>query len=286
MMHLDFLFENTLLLNFLSTCLIGISLIVVRALFLKALQQTVQFDHEDHRRAWVVNTRTLFLLLFVLLAICIWASEIRNLALSLATIAVAMVIASKEVIICIAGAFYRGMGRSFSIGNVIEINGSRGKVIDQTFLSTKILEIGPGPHLHHFTGRIITIPNAQFLTHSVINECFSEEFTLAVIEVNLPADANWQKAERSLVESALKEISPYLHHAKSELLKVQKTLWIDPPSLEPKVFLSFKQHDKIELKLRCAVPCNRKGKVEQAILRSFWNLYKKEGEIKEIKKDD
>ncbi|WP_245413682.1 mechanosensitive ion channel family protein [Mangrovicella endophytica] len=105
-----------------------------------------------------------------LLAICllgIWLSEIQNLVLSLAAVMVALVVATKELIMCVAGSALRIGGRLFKVGDRVELNGIHGEVIDHGLFATTIMEL-PSPHLGHAgTGRTIRLPNSVLLTGPV-----------------------------------------------------------------------------------------------------------------------
>jgi len=89
----------------------------------------------DVRRRLIVQIRTLLGIVFVVGLIFIMANELRAFAVSLVAIAVAIVLATKELILCLSGTALRIGTNAFTIGDRIEINGVRGNVIDQTFLA-------------------------------------------------------------------------------------------------------------------------------------------------------
>lgn len=105
-----------------------------------------------------------------LIAVCllgVWLSEIQNLVFSLAAVMVALVVATKELIMCVAGAALRLGGGLFKVGDRIETNGIRGEVIDHGLFSTTIMETPVHGLGHAGTGRRLTLPNSLFLAHSV-----------------------------------------------------------------------------------------------------------------------
>ncbi len=68
-------------------------------------------------RRWVATTRNVFLFLLLLGLVLIWAPQLRTFALSLAAVAVALVVATKEMILCVSGSLLRASTRAFSVGD-------------------------------------------------------------------------------------------------------------------------------------------------------------------------
>jgi len=115
----------------------------------------------------------------MLLAVCllgVWLSEIQNLVFSLAAVMVALVIATKELLMCVAGALLRFGGHLFKVGDRIEMNGIHGEVIDHGLFSTTIMETPPNGLGHAGTGRRLTLPNSLFLACPVRVEAQPRQF--------------------------------------------------------------------------------------------------------------
>lgn len=97
----------------------------------------------------------------------IWLSEIQNIVFSLAAVMVALVVATKELIMCVAGAVLRFSGHLFKVGDRIEMSGIHGEVIDHGLFSTTIMELPPHHLGHAGTGRTVMLPNSILLTGPV-----------------------------------------------------------------------------------------------------------------------
>jgi small-conductance mechanosensitive channel len=196
----------------------------------------------------------------------IWATEIQTMALSLTAIAVAIVIATKEMLLCVMGAILRASAGSFTVGDRIEIDGRRGDVIDHGLFATTIIEVGAG---HRWTGRALTVPNSVMLTSTVINETYSHAYVLHLIAVPIDADVDIDEAEKVLVEVGKESCEPYFEDASESLIRGTRARGLEPPQTEPHVIVEVPGPSRRTLMLRIPVPVRDKGDIEQVILRRF-----------------
>ncbi len=152
-----FLLDNKL---FLSAILVFF-ILLIRRLLLSRIRGDAMFLSED-QRMWISLTKNGAFSLVVLSMFLIWKSEISEFALSVTAIAVAVVVASKEIILCFTGSIQRASSRSFRIGDWIEVGKSSGEVIEHNLMATVIQEIDLHDGQYHFTGKTITMPNSMF----------------------------------------------------------------------------------------------------------------------------
>jgi small-conductance mechanosensitive channel len=252
--------------DLLLTAALFVTVWGVRWLSLRALRVR-GVSGEDLRR-WVASTRSLLLVVLVIGSLVIWFTELKTLALSLVAVAAAVVLATKELIMCVGGALVRITGRMFDIGDRIEVNGLRGDVIDTSLLTTTILEIGMERIGHHQTGRAITIPNALFLSGPVVNESYTDAYVLHTFSVVVHID-QWAKAETALLAAAQGEHAPYAEAARKHFERVLGDRGIDTPTLQPRILLQVDSSDTIRVIARLPVPAKLRGRIEQAILRRY-----------------
>ncbi|MGN7062004.1 mechanosensitive ion channel domain-containing protein, partial [Neisseria sp. P0001.S006] len=78
----------------------------------------------------LVVCRNISMLLLLFGVAMIWAAQIQTLALSMFAVAAAIVVATKELIMCLSVSILRSVTKQYSIGDYIEINGLRGLVVD------------------------------------------------------------------------------------------------------------------------------------------------------------
>ncbi|MCA9473745.1 MAG: mechanosensitive ion channel family protein [Nitrospirales bacterium] len=227
----------------------------------------------DMRRRWSVTIRNTLILISIVGLAIIWAPQLQNFAVSLIAIAVAFVLATKELLNCLIGSFFRTASNAYSVGDRIEINGIRGNVVDHNFLTTTLLEIGPGQTSHQYTGRAIVLPNNQLLNHSLTNETYSKDYRLHVITVPLSTDDDWRLAEHLLLKAAQEECQPYLQEARKKMKALEGKAWLDTPSVEPRVTIQLPEPGHIHLLVRIPCPTPFPSRLEQAILKKFLNQF-------------
>ena len=120
---------------------------------------------EARQRRFTIRAITNAVVAVALLGI--WLSEIQNLLFSLAAVMVALVVATKELIMCIAGSVLRFGGHLFKVGDRIELYGIRGEVIDHGLFSTTIMELSPREQGSMGTARTVMLPNSMLLAGPV-----------------------------------------------------------------------------------------------------------------------
>lgn len=247
--------------------------IVVAALLLRwVLRRGIQRQNKmspDMRRRWLLQVRNLSFGLIAAGLVLVWATELKTVAISVVAIVAALVIATKELILCLSGGFLKMSSKSFVLGDHIEIGAVRGEVIDQTLLTTKIMESSSGPNGQQFTGRLITFPNAILLTQPVINESLTKTFGLHVFTVPVKADAGWDQHETALLAALHSACEPYLEQAKRVVNALAAAEGLSAPNVEPRVHVSIPEPGRVDLIARLAYPVDAKGKVLQEVMRDY-----------------
>lgn len=253
----------------INTVLLVVVMIILRALVVRFIRRTVA--SAELRGRWLVSSRNGFLLLLLLGLVMIWGDELRTLALSVVAIAVAFVVATKELILCFTGSILKSGSRSFTFGDRIQIKDFRGDVIDHSLLATTILEVGPGKATHQRTGRMIVIPNALFVSEPVINESFTENYEFHVFTVPFKREDNWRAAQQAFLEAANRYCAPYLELARRHMRDVGSQRGLELPSVDPRVTLQVPVAAEIHLLVRVPTKSGYRSHAEQCILSDVFS---------------
>ncbi len=264
----DWMPPNFPIYRVLASVLFAVVVVVVRLFVRRWILGSTNTDSKL-RRQWLAQARNLtFVSLLIGLGV-VWAPQIHSAALSVFAIAAAIVIAVKELIMCVSGSILRAGARSFSIGDRIEVNGHRGDVIDQSLLSTTMFEIGPGQTTHQYTGRVLVLPNSVFLNSVVINETYSDQFVLHAFSIPFDREHDWVSAERELLAIAKRVCQDFLEDAREHMTAAAKREGLIPPSVEPRVTVQVVEPKRLNFFVRIPTPVRERGRLEQSIVREF-----------------
>ena len=183
------------------------------------------------RRWWMVTVRNVLSALILFGLFAVWAPEIEEFALSIAAVAVALVIATKELILCISGALWERTTRAFNVGDWVEIGGHSGEVIDETLFVTELQEIETREF--RYTGRTVVVPNSLLLTQPVINHNFRKRFLEHEFTLHVPADAP-ALAMRDAIAAALDaEFAAFEAVARRYAAVIEKRTGVKLPDRRP-----------------------------------------------------
>lgn len=264
----DFSVSHELVRLLINTLFLIVTVVLLQAILNRIIRRRVV--SVDLRRKWLVQSRNGLLLLTLLGLFMIWGDELRTLALSVVAIAVAFVVATKELIMCITGSLLKTGAGSFDVGDRIQIKDFRGDVIDQNLLVTTILEVGPGKITHQRTGRMIVLPNALFVSEPVVNESFTHDFVLHVFIVPFMRKDDWRSAEQALLIAATKHCAHNLETIRRHMYKVSMQLGLEMPAVDPRVTLQFPDPEEVHLIVRVPAKAAQKNFIEQSILNEVF----------------
>ncbi len=263
-----FSIDSWVALDGLKSLVLLLVLITIRTLIVRWLANKPTLSMESKRR-WVVTTRNSVALAFLIGLVSIWAHELQAFAVSIVALAVALVLATKELILCWIGAALRIAGKIYTVGDRIQIAGYRGVVLDYDAFATKLLEIGPGQTAHLYTGRVTVFPNSLLFSYPLIKENPQQQYGLYTLAVPLKSEDDWQRAERALLEAARHECAPFMDEAVRQMKLLEQANLLEAPSPEPRITIQLPESGKMHLVLRFPAPDRGRSRIEQAILRRY-----------------
>ena len=252
--------------NQLMSSLILVAVFVVaRKLAEKLLRGREDFIPDDRRRliSWVRNAMVMVLVIGLIL---IWAPALRTFALSVTAFLVALVIATKELILCVTGGLLRTSTGAFSVGDWVRVGELRGEVVDQSILSVTLQEIEPPARGHRFTGRTVTLPNSVFLTANVVNENFAKKFVYHTVEVVIDKEDDAAATAATMLRAMSDAIADSREVARRYNKMIRRRAGVEMPDIDPRVRLMTTNEARVRVAVTAFIPTGETERVEHAVI--------------------
>jgi len=265
---IDFLLTHKLI----FTALIIVLISLIRRIVLYKIRGDVAFVSEE-QRSWMSRTKNGTFVITVLLLFVLWQSEINEFALSVTAIAVAIVVASKEIILCFTGSIQRASSRSFRIGDWIEVGKICGEVIEHNMMATVIQEIDLYHGQYHFTGKTATLPNSMFFTYPVKNLNFMKRYVYHDFSIIVPGFVNLYPMVPGMLEKIDEHISYFSDVAKRYNSMIEKHAGVDLPGAEPHIHITSGATGEQVVHFMLFCPTDKATHLEQEIRADFMALY-------------
>jgi small-conductance mechanosensitive channel len=151
--------------------------------------------------------------LIILGVVSIWFDNPARLTSAMGFLTAGLAIALQKVITAVAAYLIILRGKTFNVGDRIQMAGVRGDVIALGFIQTTVMEMGQSPseqqdppgmwvHARQYTGRLVTITNDKIFDEPVYN--YSREFPFIWEEMTIPISYkdNRRRAEQIILDKA------------------------------------------------------------------------------------
>jgi small-conductance mechanosensitive channel len=236
----------------------------IRHVILQLIRKDANFLSQQQRR-WISYTKNVFFLGLLLTLFLIWKSEFREFALSLTAIAVALVIASKEIILCFTGSVHRATSRAFQIGDWIQVDKYCGEVIEYGLMATIIQEIDIARNQYHYTGKTITIPNSAFFSYAVQNMNFMKRYVYHSFTIVFKSDIYLTPLLPPLLEKIEVFCENFIDVAKRYNQVIERHAGVDLPGAEPLLLTGTTEFGDSTLSVMLFCPTELAVELEQKI---------------------
>ncbi|MCG3863510.1 MULTISPECIES: mechanosensitive ion channel family protein [unclassified Photobacterium] len=267
---INFLIAHKLLLSALIIVIISL----IRRLVLTKIRGEELFLSEEQRK-WMSRTKNGTFSILILLLFILWRSEINEFALSVTAIAVAIVVASKEIILCITGSIQRASSRSFRIGDWIEVGKLCGEVIEHNMMATVIQEIDLHHGQYHYTGKTATLPNSMFFTYPVKNLNFMKRYVYHNFSIVVPNFLNLYPLLPTMVKKIEHHCEDFIDVARRYNSMIEKHAGVDLPGSEPHIHISSGATGEQIVHFMLFCPTEQATHLEQEIRQDFMEEYEK-----------
>ncbi len=265
---IDYLLSNQLLL----TGLLLIAMILTRQVIIVLIRGDVNFLSLEQRR-WISRTKNGTFFFVIIMLFVVWQDEISEFALSLTAIAVAVVVASKEIILCFTGSIQRASSRSFSIGDWIEVGPTCGEVIEHNLMATVVQEIDLHHGHYHYTGKTATLPNSIFFSVPVKNLNFMKRYVYHNFSITVTEFHNLYPMIPAMLAKVDDHCEDFIDIAKRYNMVIERHAGLDLPGAEPHIEITTTSMGEQVVHFMLFCPTERANELEQLIREDFMNMY-------------
>ncbi|MEX2397858.1 MAG: mechanosensitive ion channel domain-containing protein, partial [Balneolales bacterium] len=253
--------DTQLTFQVILSVLVILVLLVFRSAVLRVVVRNVD-DLGAHYR-WKKNLTYLIVFIGALILGRIWIDGFQYVATFLGLIAAGLAIALRDIVADCAAWLYLIWRKPFEIGDRIEIDTTKGDVVDKRLFKFTVVEIGNWVDAEQSTGRILHIPNHFIFTHTIANYTADFQFIWNEIPVRLTFESNWKKAKVILQEIADKHSANISGKAKNQLRKTARTYMIVYTILTPTVYTTVMEFGPMLTIRYLTNPRTRRGTQQQ-----------------------
>lgn len=264
------LFES----NFISTvaCLIiFIALYSMISFFIRK-----QNWSRDKQIRISINVRNGLIFAFFVTMIFLWGGGIKTLVLSAAAVCAAFFVAFKEIFLSFAGTI--SSNRTFSVGDFIEYDGHRGKIVDRNFVTTRVALIDGG-----IQSKELVFTNMHYITNKIVNISRLGKYQSHTLSIGVEHVDDLYDHSQKVVEITKEILKPY----ETEYLnyfsqKSEENIFFDKPTMEPVLSYDLSDPKKSTFKVQFIVHPLSQKKMESDIIKEYI-IYCKEERVKKEK---
>ena len=255
--------------NLVASVLLLLILWVARLITVKLIRRRSDLPAHALRR-WISTSRNAFLFLVLVGLVLIWAPQLRTFALSLTAVAIAIVVATKEMILCVSGSLMRASNRAFAVGDWIEVSGVRGEVVDHSLLATTLHEFQPNSFTQ--TGRTAVVPNSVFFTSPIRNLTVGRDYTFHSFAITTEAKIDLPSLEDGIAAIVERHYGPHREQAANVHARIGQRAGVEIPNPETRIRFSTTDIGKARITVSLFCPTQLTERLEDAITKETLSL--------------
>lgn len=193
--------------------------------------------------------------------------------LGTAFVSAALIYVMQEPLLNILGWIVVTVMGLYKLGDRIEMNNTRGYVVEITPMNTTLREFGAPLYGDSFTGRYVTVPNSYVIKSNVFNYTKDTPFVWDQIVANVTYESDLKLAERILLDVAEETVGPMMRENRAHLRsKYEFADLADYMAEEPKVGWSFGA-SSIDLTLLYFCPVFAKGSYRTRLVKRIYEKF-------------
>jgi small-conductance mechanosensitive channel len=163
-------------------------------------------------------------------------NDLRLLATTLGVASAGVVIALQDVATALFGWFTILLGRKFTVGDRLEIDGVRGDVLDIQLLRTTLVELNNWLGVDQPTGRVFIVPNNFVFKSKVFNYSHGHPYIWGVVDVTVTFATPVASALALFQKVLEEETREAFEEARVAAREMERRYGVEDADYQPKVY--------------------------------------------------
>ncbi len=269
---MELILGHKLVPDLVATLVLVFAVLLTRAFLLRLARGGAATLSENQRR-WSVGIRNGTWAVLVVGLFFVWAPQLHTLALSITAFAVAVVLATREVIACLVGGLIRAGTQPFKVGDWVTIEGVSGEVVDVDSMRVHLREIDLAGHTYQYTGQSHLVPNVKLLTATVGKASYLKKFVLHDVPLSVQYTPQAGRDPDALMtrlrELVEKHYAPHREQAGKYLEEMRNRTHVEVQAGEPQLFLHASEHSHYQFTVRLLLPTRQAAQIATDITSDF-----------------
>ncbi len=199
------------------------AILFVSRLTRRAINHQIEDVNRRHQLRKIIKYATWILLIIAATVLFAERIALADLGTVLGLIAAAITIALSDVVRSLAGWVYVNSRSGVEIGSRVEVEGTKGDVIDIGLLKATLLEVGePMVHGLQSTGRIVTMPNSVFLDKTVFSSASESPLIWQELQILVTFESDWKRARDILRDICMEQYHEIVPDLKKGFAKLER----------------------------------------------------------------
>lgn len=247
-----------------------ILVLVLRRVARRLVATNVEDSDSAYRAHKIINY--LATLVFLVTIAFIWIDAFDDLPTYLGLLSAGIAIALSDLLKNMAGWAFIMVRRPLELGDRIEIDGTKGDVVDIRLFRFSLMEVGGWVGADQSTGRLVHVPNGLVFTKELANYTEGFPYIWHEIPVLITFESDWKLAEQLMLQ-VLKDQAPDIEGAAGTTIRATARRYsIRVGTLSPTVYLTVRDSG-VQLTARFLVEVRtrrgREDRIWRAILEAF-----------------
>jgi small-conductance mechanosensitive channel len=244
---------------------------ILQPFFMKALSRFLSSQEATYTWQFIkyaIWIASLLILAFVLVG------DVTSIGILLGILFLIIIIMFYKSFINFAGWLHIIFQHRMRIGDLIEVEGIKGKIVGITIMNTKLMETDQFMGEEHYTNREVLIPNSFVFSSPIFTISPKRSLVWDEIKVLLPAKTDHLLAKDLLTQVGNTLAGPIMRKYRQEMIKNSSSS-DNVPSM-PSLMLSFEPEGLMVI-LTYFCPISERNEIRTAISENIIKEFNKEG---------